>query len=110
MAGDAGNMEVGELLGDPTDLAEDGQWPEESAVDAFSKAGQVPPSQVARVATVPCAPLEMGKQCRFPGFPLIDRGGQQASRTFFWKGAGPFLSRVQDSGTKEPKSLILFRT
>lgn len=51
-----------QLAGDPTDLAEDGQWPEESTVDAFSKAGQVPPSQAARVTTVPCVPLEMGQQ------------------------------------------------
>lgn len=51
-----------QLVGDPTDLADGRWWPEESTVDAFSKAGQVPPSQAARVATVPCVPLEMGKQ------------------------------------------------
>lgn len=65
---------------------------------------------------VKCPPL------RLPGLPLRpaslwrwansagSQAGQQASRTFFWRGAQPFFSRVQDSGTKEPKSLILFRT
>lgn len=97
-------MEVGELVGDPTDLAEDGQWPEGPAVDAFSKAGQVPPSQAARVATAPCVPLEMGKQCRFPGFPLINRGWAAGQQNLLLEGGltFPFQSpRLRDQGTQE---------
>lgn len=98
-----GNMEVGELgVGSPR------TWQMAS--------GQRSWQWIPSPRLVKCPPL------RLPGSPLHpaslwrwansagSQAGQQASRTFFWRGARPFFSRVQDSGTKEPKSLILFRT
>ena len=66
-------------------------------MDTFSKAGQVPPSQAARVATAPCVSLEMGKQCRFPGWAA----GQQ---NLLLEGGSTFLfqsPRLRDQGTQE---------